>query len=260
VDVYRTLFAAGMGFVVSVFSVTVGGTSLITVPMLIWLGVEPRTAVATNRFGILFLSLSGTLTFVRGMKIPKRGIIMLHALPVVAGSALGAALVMSTPQRLIKVVIAVATIVISVTLAFKRDAGVTDFRGDISSKQLAASMIGIFPLAVYGGFFGGGFATLITYLFVFVLGFSFLEGAAATRLVSIFLAAAASIYLAYRGVIDFPLGLALAAGYLLGAHLGARLAMRRGSRWVKALFIIAAIALSLRLLGIEIHSVLTGRQ
>jgi uncharacterized membrane protein YfcA len=252
------LLAAGVGFAVSIFSVTVGGTSLITVPLLIWLGVDPRTAVATNRFGILFLSSSGALTFARGMKIPRPRLVMIHAIPVVAGSTLGAAFIMSTPEKLIKIVIAVATIAISLLLVFKREVGITAFKGSISSKQLAASLIGIFPLAVYGGFFGGGFATLITYLFVFVLGFSFLEGAAATRLVSIFLTAAASIYLAYRGAIDFPLGLALAAGYVLGARLGARMAMKRGSRWVKALFIIAAIALSARLLGIEIYEVLTG--
>jgi hypothetical protein len=114
------------------------------------------------------------------------------------------------------------------------------------------------PLSVYGGFFTGGYATLLTYLFVLVMGLSFLESVAATRIMSVFSAAFASVVLGSRGLIDFSLGLPLAMAYTMGAVLGARLALRRGNRWLRAVFITAAIGLSLRLVIVELRGALGG--
>jgi uncharacterized membrane protein YfcA len=61
------------------------------------------------------------------------------------------------------------------------------------------------------------------------------------------MAAAASVLLGAKGVIDFSVAVPLAAAYIIGGRIGARIAIRKGNRWVKTLFVIAAIAMSLRL-------------
>jgi uncharacterized membrane protein YfcA len=89
---------------------------------------------------------------------------------------------------------------------------------------------------------------MLTYLFVLVLGLSFLQAVAETRIMSLFSAATASLVLGARGLIDFSLGVPLAVAFTAGAWLGARIAILKGSRWLKVIFVIVAIALSLRLL------------
>jgi uncharacterized membrane protein YfcA len=257
-DAYQRILVVAVGFLVSIVSVSVGGTALITVPLLIWLGMEPRVAVATNKFAILFLSVSGAMTFLRSVSLPRVRAVYAHAIPVAAGSLIGAAFVVSAPQDIVKVIIACATIVVALALLLKRGIGVAQIEKPVGDRQVLVSLGIALPLSVYGGFFTGGYATLLTYLFVCALGLTFLQAAAATRLMSIFSAAAASILLGSRGAIDYSLGIPLAVAFVFGARLGARIAIRRGSRWLKAVFVGVAIALSARLLGTEIHRLFSG--
>ena len=247
-DLGQTGLVAACGLVVSIFSVSVGGTALVMVPLLIFLGLDPRTAVASNRFAILFLSASGAVTFMRSVRLPQPGAIAAHILPVAAGAFLGATLVMITAQGTIKVVVAVATIAVALLLLLKRDIGLESRAEPAGRGRLLLSLALVFPLSVYGGYFGGGYAALLTYLLVLVLGLTFLEAVAATRMLSVPMAATASILLGVRGAIDFGVAIPLAAGYLIGGRIGARIAVRKGNRWVKTLFVLAAIAMSLRLL------------
>ncbi|MFC1799549.1 sulfite exporter TauE/SafE family protein [Candidatus Eisenbacteria bacterium] len=247
-DLWERGLVAACGLVVSIFSVSVGGTALVMVPLLIFLGLDPRTAVASNRFAILFLSTSGALTFMRSVPLPQPKVIAAHIVPVVAGAFLGAILVMMTAQGTIRVVVAVATIVVALLLLLKRNVGVEPAAEPAGRGRVLLSLALVFPLSIYGGYFGGGYAAMLTYLLVFVLGLTFLQAVAATRMLSVFMAASASILLGTRGVIDFSVAIPLAAAYIIGGRIGARIAIRKGNRWVKTLFVLAAIAMSLRLL------------
>ena len=247
-ELWERALVAACGLVVSVFSVSVGGTALVMVPLLIFLGLDPRTAVASNRFAILFLSTSGALTFMRRVPLPQPRVIAAHIVPVVAGALLGATFVMITAQGTIKVVVAVATIVVALLLLLKRDVGIEPAAEPAGRGRVFLSLALVFPLSIYGGYFGGGYAALLAYLLVFVLGLTFLQAVAVTRILSVFMAASASILLGTRGVIDFSVAIPLAAAYIIGGRIGARIAIRKGNRWVKTLFVLAAIAMSLRLL------------
>jgi uncharacterized membrane protein YfcA len=256
-ETHQTVIVVAVGFVVSILSVSVGGTGLIMVPLMIALGLDPRVAVATNKFAILFLSITGSATFLRCVRLPGRRVVAAHVVPVVAGSAAGAAVVASTPHIALKLIIGITTIVVASILFLKRDAGIEQRSRPIRSSAAAVSLAAALPLSVYGGFFTGGYATLLTYLFVFVLGLSFLQAVAASRFLSIFSAAAASLVLGTHGLIDFSLGVPLAAAFAIGGRLGARIAVKKGSRWLNIVFTIAAMVLALRLLAVEIYPLIS---
>jgi hypothetical protein len=247
-DPWEKGLAAVCGLLVSIFSVSVGGTALVMVPLLIFLGLDPRTAIASNRFAILFLSGTGALTFMRSVPLPQPRVIAFHIVPVVAGAFLGATLIMITAQGTIRVVVAGATIAVALLLLFKRDIGVKPAPEPAGRERVLLSMALTFPLSIYGGYFGGGYAALLTYLLVFVLRLTFLQAVASTRMLSVFMAASASALLGMKGVIDFSMAIPLAVGYIVGGRIGARIAVRKGNRWVKTLFVLAAIAMSVRLL------------
>jgi uncharacterized protein len=75
-------------------SVVTGGTSLITVPVMMQLGIDPHVAVATNMLALIFLSLGGTVPFLKGKALPRRRLPALVGLPL-AGSTLGAFLLLA---------------------------------------------------------------------------------------------------------------------------------------------------------------------
>ena len=75
----------------SIVSVVTGSTSLITVPVMIQLGIEPHVAVATNRFALIFLSAGGVAPFWKsGMVL--RGELPLITILTICGSVVGALL------------------------------------------------------------------------------------------------------------------------------------------------------------------------
>ncbi|MBC8358363.1 MAG: TSUP family transporter [Candidatus Aminicenantes bacterium] len=63
------LIVCSLSFIVSILSISVGGTSLITVPVLISLGMTSKNAVATNMFALIFLSMSGAVGFRKEIKL-----------------------------------------------------------------------------------------------------------------------------------------------------------------------------------------------
>src|SRR5436190_2953483 len=79
-------------FLTSVVGVVTGSNSLIAVPVMFQFGIDPRVAVATNMFALVFMSVGGTIPFLRQGKIEIRRISPLVIITIV-GSALGAAIV-----------------------------------------------------------------------------------------------------------------------------------------------------------------------
>jgi len=257
-DLLQTALVAALGFSISIISASVGGTALIIVPLLVTLGIEPRVAIATNKLAILFLSLAATLSFSRRVTLPPARVVAALALPVVLGNLAGAMVVVRAPAGLTRLIVGAAAIVVAIVISLKRNVGLEERLAEYSGREVAAAVIVLLPLSVYGGFFTGGYATLLTYTLVLMLGYSFLQGAAATRLLSIFGAAAASIIFAKEGVIDYTLGAFLGAAYFGGALIGTRLAVRKGNRWLRTLFLIAVVLLALRILVLEIAARLAG--
>src|ERR1700685_3256296 len=165
-------------FLTSVVSVVTGSTSLITVPVMIAVGVEPHVAVATNMMALIFMSLGGSLPFAR------KGVIERRLLPVsivltLVGSALGALLLLRIPMRVLQLTIAIAMIAVAVFSLAKKDSGTSEHH--VSSSRRAGGYVAPFLLAVYGGFFTGGYVTMLTTVFVLLFGLTRLQSVATTK-------------------------------------------------------------------------------
>src|ERR1700722_16859039 len=90
-------------------SVVTGSTSLITVPAMFQFGIDPRVAVATNMFALTFMSIGGSLPFLRGNDLNRARLPVLIALTL-AGSLLGALLLLVVAQRSVPLIVSGAMI------------------------------------------------------------------------------------------------------------------------------------------------------
>ncbi len=243
----KLLILVAVFFFTSVLSVVTGSTSLITVPVMIGLGIEAHVAVATNMLALTFMSVGGSLPFM-GKGVFSRNRLLPSILLTALGSGLGALLLLSVPLRALQVTIAVAMISVAVFTLLNRDLG--QAAHDVPQSR-AGKMTGYavtFLLAIYGGFFSGGYVTMLTAAFVVLFGMKFLEAVAATKVVNVFSSGIATLVFLWRGLVDLKLGIILGISMFLGALIGGRIALVLNTVWLRRIFIVSVLGLAARLL------------
>jgi len=247
ISLINTAIACLIGFLVSIISVVVGGTSLITVPLLISLGLTSRGAIATNKFALIFLSLSGAINFRREVKIDTPGLIIYFLILTIIGSIIGANLVIALSDVVLKKIIGSIMIVILFITLSSKELGVIERKINISWKNLAVGSLIVLPLSVYSGFFSGGYVTILSYSLILIYGFSFLQVATITKILNIFSSIVACIVFAANHLIIYSIAIPLAISMCLGAFIGVKLSLKKGNIWVKRIFSIFVVILAIKL-------------
>jgi len=228
----------------SVISVVTGSTSLITVPVMIAFGIEPHVAVATNMMALILMSAGGSLPFMQKGVIERR-LLPLAILLTLIGSAVGAILLLRVPVRALQLTIAVAMIAVAIFALVKKDSGTT--RRSVWSARQAMGYVATFVLAVYGGFFSGGYVTMLTAVLVLLFGVTFLQAVATTKVINIFSSFVATAIFACRGVVDYRLGLILGVTMFIGAVVGGHVAIRLPAVWLRRVFIAVVVVLAAKM-------------
>jgi uncharacterized protein len=241
------VFLIAIFFFTSVISVVTGSTSLITVPAMISLGMEPHIAIATNMLALTFMSVGGSLPFIRNGAI-RRSNLPVSIFLTVVGSGLGALLLFTVPVRALRLTIAVAMIAVTVFTIANRDMGLPTREVPVTRWAVLTGYLMTFLLAVYGGFFSGGYVTMLTASFVVLFGMSFLQSVATTKVVNVFSSAVATTVFLSRGVVNWKLGVILGIAMFCGAMLGGRIALQLSSTWLRRIFIVAVLGLAIKML------------
>ena len=233
-------------FVTSVISVATGATSLITVPVMIQLGIEPHLAVATNMMALIFMSIGCSLPFA------QKGVVSRARLPgmiilTIFGSALGAFSLLLISQRTVQLVIVTAMIGVVVFTLMRHDIGETST--SVSRAREIGGYGATFLLGIYGGFFSGGYITLLTAAFVLFFGMTLLQAVATTKVANVFSSTVAVLIFAWRGTINYRLGAILGITMFIGAMIGGYATMKISSAWLRRIFIAVVLGLALKMLG-----------
>jgi hypothetical protein len=223
-----------------------GGGGLITVPALLLAGLDPVSAIATNKLQGTFGVGSATLAFARARLIDWRAAAP-AALVAGASSVLGALCVRLLPRDVLEGLIPALLVAIALYFALSPKVGDADARARIP----AAVFVGTVPVAVgfYDGLFGPGAGSFYMLGFVTLLGYGIVRATAHTKLLNLASNAGSLAFYALAGAVVWPAGLVMAGGALLGAQVGSRLAMRLGARIIRPLLVVVCCALALRLLS-----------
>jgi uncharacterized membrane protein YfcA len=223
----------------SLVTVVTGSTSLITIPVMLQFGIEPRTAVATNMLALAFLSFGGTLPFVNTATIDRPRAPLLVVLTL-AGSAVGALLLFAIPAKWMTLVIPCAMIAVLILLLIEpHDTGkVRPFAG------YAATAL----LAVYGGFLSGGYATLVTAAGMVFFRYPFPRAMAMSKILNTASSLIAVAVFAWHKAINWPLGLALGAAAFAGGWMGSHWAQKMPATLLRRVFLLTVGALAVKAL------------
>jgi len=241
------LVAAGL--VAGVVNTLAGGGSLLTLPALIFVGLPAGVANGTNRVAVLVQSATASAGFRRGGALDlKRATLLL--LPSLAGAAVGAALAVRVPDDAMQRVIAVSLLVFLVPVLVKPDVWLHGRPGAFSGRPPVWMYPALFAVGVYGGFLQAGVGFLILAVLVLGGGLDLVRAnGVKVYLVAGYTVLALAIFLA-SGQVEWRSGIALAAGNGVGGWLGARMALRRGAGFVRAVLVVAVLASAAKLLGL----------
>jgi uncharacterized membrane protein YfcA len=245
-----TLILAAVFLVTSGISVVTGSTSVITVPVMFQFGIDPRVAVATNMFALTFMSVGGTLPFLRGDVLNRRRLPGLIA-ATLAGSAVGALLLLIIPARIVPGFVSTAIIGLAIFSMIYRRSDI-EMSGAPHRWLEATGYVLTFLLGIYGGVFSGGYVTILTAVFVAAFRMTFIEAIATTKLVNIFSSGIATAIFMGHGLVDYRLGLIFGATMFVGAWLGARYARRLQNVWLKRIYLAAVWLLALKTLLFDV--------
>jgi uncharacterized protein len=235
------------GFCAGWVDAVVGGGGLIQLPALLLVpGISPVQALATNKLGSIFGTTTSAVTYFRRARpdlktaLPMAGVAL-------AGSFCGAVLASSLPAEVFKPIILAALVAVSVFTAVHPGAGaLTKLRHTGVRHVGTAAAIGL-VIGFYDGLIGPGTGSFLVIAMVALLGYSFLAASAKAKIVNMATNLGALLYFVPHGSVLWGLGLVLGAANMAGGYTGARMAVTKGSGFVRLVFLLVVAALIVKL-------------
>ena len=229
------LFICIMGFFSAFIDAVVGGGGLISIPALMMTGLPLLEVLGTNKAAAVMGACTSFISFIKSGKVDMKLIRLLFPITLL-GSAVGVLVVRQVPPDFLRPLVVVMLALVLLYSIFRRDWGRENKYRGMTRRVLLLSTVVAFTFGFYDGFFGPGTGSFMLFAFLLV-GFDFLGAAANARALNFASNLAAVMLFAYFGLVDFTYAIPMGISMIVGAWCGARLAIKKGSSYVRPLFI-----------------------
>ena len=235
-------FSAGM------IDAVVGGGGLIQIPALLNVFPEAQDATlfGTNKFAAVWGTSVAARSYVGRVAVPWK-LVLPAALSAFAMSFLGAAAVSSIPQEVLRPFVLLLIVVMAIYIFRKKDFGAISRPITIGTRERALSVLIGGGIGFYDGLFGPGTGSFLIFLFIHYLALDFLQASASAKFVNLATNIAALMFFVPAGRVLYEVAVPMAIFNMLGAYTGTRVAMKRGTAFIRALFLFLLAALILKL-------------
>lgn len=241
--VWLCLFATLAGFIDSIG----GGGGLVQLPALLVLrsDLPPATLLGTNKLAAIAGTSTAAVAYNRRIRVDWHLVwpAMIAAFIFAVAGARIANLISPAVFRPLVLVLLIGVAIYTFT---RKQFGAIARKTPASIRPIPYMIAIGAAIGFYDGFFGPGTGSFLMFLFVGVLGFDFLHASAMAKIVNVTTNFSALLYFAAAGQVVYSIALPMAACNILGGVIGARMAIQRGSGFVRAVFLIVVIGVILR--------------
>lgn len=235
-----------IGFVAGIINIIAGGGSLLTLPMLIFLGLPSNVANATNRIAIIVQNIFAVRGFQsKGVSTFPFSIYL--AIPAVIGAIIGATIAIEIPDVLFNKILAGIMVVIVIYMLLKPKVKTQHIQERLQGKFLWLGIIIFFFVGLYGGIIQAGVGFIMIMALTSVNQLSLVKTNAVKVFVALIYSVAAVIVFQKGGLIDWKYGLILSIGNALGGWFMSRFSVKKGDGFVRLLLIVIVSILAIKL-------------
>jgi uncharacterized membrane protein YfcA len=241
--------AIAAGFLAGFINTLAGSGSLVTLPMLIFLGLPATVANGTNRVGVLLQNLVAIDSFRRKGVFDLRGAVYLGA-PAVLGSIVGAQIAVNLDEVAMRRAIGLLMVAMLFVIILRPQRWLQGVLDRLEGRPKLWQLALFFLIGIYGGFIQAGVGIFLLAGLVLGVGYNLVRANAVKVGVIFFFTISALVVFVRNDQVDWLLGFIIAIGNMLGAYIAAKLAVERGAVMVHRLLIVIVIVSALNLLGV----------
>ena len=241
----EALIIIAAGLAAGFFNTIAGGGSLISVPILIFMGLEPKVANASNRVALVAQNISAVAGFKsKGISdFPYSLWLGFAALP---GAIVGAVLAEKIEGDLFNKILAVIMVGVVIYTVFQRKPEQKE-EADMRPARKWLGYLAMFFIGFYGGFVQAGVGFIMIAALGNIHGLSLVRINAIKVFVVLIYTLAAVVTFIYLGIVNWYYGLILAIGNAAGGWISSRLSVKKGDKFVRNIMLVTVIALAIKL-------------
>lgn len=244
---FSLLLLVAVGFCAGVINTIAGGGSLITLPMLIFMGLPESVANGTNRIAIFFQTASSVAGF-KSKGVTTYPFSIYLGISASLGSFIGARYAIDIDGELFKKILSIVMIVVVLLIVFKKKkASLENVLERTTGKHLYISIVAFFFVGLYGGFLNAGIGFIMLLLLPMINKFTLVKANATKVTVACIYTAIALAVFIFNGKVDWKLGLTLAVGNSLGAWFASRYSVKKGDGFIRVALLVIVSGMALKL-------------
>ena len=221
-----------------------GGGGLISVPTLLAVGIPPQLALGTSKAQSTVGTMMSTWRYARAGLINWKEVRPAMIITFIASIA-GAWVLLHTSNRVLGLIIPWALMGVALYVYLNPKLG-EEIKPARMSVAIFALLFGGL-IGFYDGFFGPGTGAFWTLAIVGLLGHELTKATAYTKAVNLASNVGAASFLIWKGDVLWPAALIMICGQLIGNYVGADLVLHRGSAFIRKVFLVVVVALTLSL-------------
>jgi uncharacterized membrane protein YfcA len=245
---YLVLAVIGVGIIAGFINTVAGSGSLLTLPLLMFLGLPANIANGTNRIGILLHNIVGTVTFRKHKMLNFREGLKI-GIPAIVGSLIGAQIAINLNEAVMTKTIGGLLVIMFFLILLNPDRWIKSREGHPPVSRWIQIII-FFLIGIYGGFIQAGVGFFLLAGLVLSAGFDLVKANALKVFIVLLYTPFALLVFILNDQVNYKLGLILAVGNMIGAFLGAKYAVKVGARAVSYFVLVALALASLQLFGV----------
>jgi uncharacterized protein len=234
------------GFAAGFVNTVAGGGSLIALSALIFIGLPPMVANASNRIAIFAQCIFGVWGF-KSKGVSSFRFSFWLGLSALAGAALGAKIAVDIDGVFFNKLLAVIMLVIVALVIFKPGPKVVEAVERLDKKHKAVSIVLFFLIGIWGGFIQVGVGFLVIAVLATVNRFSLVKSNSIKVFVILMYTVVALAIFVWEGQVHWEYGLALALGNSSGAWIASRWSVEKGDYWIKIFLLVTVVVIAVKL-------------
>jgi len=247
-----------VGFIAGIINILAGGGSLLTLPMLIFLGLPPHIANGTNRVAIIIQNIFAVKGFQsKGIKTYPFSLYL--AIPATIGAIIGAIVGIKIEGELFNKILGIVMLVIVIYMVLKSNKISKNNIERIKGKYFWLSIIAFFFIGLYGGFIQAGVGFIILFTLSNINQFSLVKSNAIKVTVALIYTLVAVAIFAYNDSVNWKYGLILSLGNASGGWVTSRWSVNKDDKFVKKILIIMVLAMAIKLWFPNFYSILAAQ-